>query len=139
MKLLTLVVVSLLLSGCSFRSQLFIQNRNQTTDVLITIVYKVSKVELSRQEANMEYVPQLLTPKQYQSNQTKKKLTITDRSDSTLTVLIPPLSTARIVSDSNMKYMDQILEISLHGKHIPMKELIATSKKYRWDYVYLTK
>jgi len=77
MKLLTLVVVSLLLCGCSFRSELFIQNRNQTTDVLITIVYKISKVELSRQEANMEYVPQLLTPKQYQSNHPKNTVGIT--------------------------------------------------------------
>lgn len=137
MKLLTLTLVCLLFSGCSFLSELFIQNRSKTTDVVVTITYKISQAEFVRKEAGMNYVPQIVTPKQYRSEKRKVAITITDRSDSTISILVPASSTARIASTSNMDYMNHILEISDNGKHIPIKKLIATSKKYRWDYVYL--
>jgi len=138
MKLLTLTVVCLLFSGCSFLSEFFIQNRSKITDIAVTITYKIPKAEFVRKEAGMNYVPQIVTPKQYRSEKRKAALTITDRSDSTISILVPSSSTARIASAKNMNYTSQILKLSHNGKHILIKELIAISKKYRWDYVYIT-
>lgn len=104
---------------------------------MITVTYKIPKTEFAREESKMDYTPQILTPKQYRSEKQKVPLTITHRSDSTLRILIPASSTARIASASNMAYMNKILEISYDGKHKPINQLIAASKKYRWDYVYL--
>lgn len=136
MRLLTLLTVFLLLSGCSFLSELYIQNRSKTNDMLVTIKYKIPKSEFARKEARMDYASKMLTPKQYRRDKRKTPLTVTHRSDSTLTVLIPASSTARIESTPNMVNMNHILEISYNGKRIPIKEFIAASKKYRWDYVF---
>lgn len=139
MKLLTLPLVCLLFSGCSFLSELFIQNRSKTTDVVVTITYKIPRAEFVRKEAGMSYVPQIVTPKQYRRDKQKAALAVTNRSDSTISILVPASSTARIASTSNNKsYGDQILKVSHNGKHIPIKELLAISKRYRWDYVYIT-
>lgn len=136
MKLLTLALLCLLFSGCSFLSELFIQNRSKTKDMVVTITYKIPKTEFAVEEGKMDYVPQIITPKPYRSDNRKAALTITNRSDSTLSILVPAQSTARIASATNMGYMTQILKISYNAQHIPVKELIAASKKYRWDYVY---
>ncbi len=48
------------------------------------------------------------------------------------------MSTVKIADvSSNKSYRDWILKISHNGRHIPIKELIAISKRYRSDYVTL--
>ncbi len=135
-KHLIILAISLMLSGCSFLSQLFIQNRSKTKSIFVTVTYKIPAADFAVKTNHMEYVQRICNPKQYREDERKKTLKITHRSDSTLSFFIPPSSTAKIESTANKAYVDHILQISYAGKHIPIKDFINAAKKHRFDYVY---
>ncbi|HWK58919.1 MAG TPA: hypothetical protein VNQ80_16355 [Parapedobacter sp.] len=135
-KPLIVVVICLMLSGCSFLSQLFIQNRSKTKSIFVTVTYQIPAAEFAVKADHMEYVQRICNPKQYRDEEPKKSLKITHRSDSTMSFFIPPSSTAKIESTANMAYVSHIRHISYAGKHIPIRDFIDAAKKHRFDYVY---
>ncbi len=132
---LVAIVICLMFSGCSFLSELFIQNQSQES-ASVTITYQVPAAEFMEKANQMDYVPRICNPKQYRKDDRKTSLKITHRSDSTLRFSIPPQSTARIESAANMAYVDHIRQISYAGKQIPIKNFIDAAKKHRFDYAY---
>lgn len=135
LKPLIVVVVCLMLSGCSFLSQLFIQNPKPKS-IFVTVIYKIPAAEFTVKANHMEYVQQICNPKQYGDEEPKKPLKITHRSDSTMSFFIPPSSTVKIESAVNMAYVSHIRHISYAGKLMLIRDFIDAAKKHRFDYVY---
>ncbi len=136
LKPLIFATVGLALSACSIRSELFIQNRS-ANDLLVTVTYTMPLADFARKEANMDYLPKICKPKQYRKDEQAIPLTFTHRSDSTLSMLIPASSTARIERSYNFIYVQHIREITFNGKRLTIDELIDASRNYRGDRVYV--
>jgi len=124
-----------MLSGCSFLSELFVQNRTKER-LFVTITYKVPATEFAIKARQMDYVPRICNPKPYREDNQKKPLVITHRSDTTVSFYIPPLSTARVESASNREFMRHIRKISYGGNDFSVKRFIAAAKKRGFNYVH---
>ena len=134
-KLLVAALLCLIFSGCSSLWGFYIQNGSEE-HILVTIIYKVPANEFMEKASQMNYVPRICTPKQYRKDNQKVSLKIMHRSDSTITVSIPSQSTAKIESDNNHTFMNDIRQISYGKNHVSTKDVIATSKKRRFNYIY---
>src|SRR3546814_11106134 len=104
---LVAIAICLMLSGCSFLCELFIQNRTKKS-ILVTITYKVPAAEFMEKTSRMDYVPRICNPTQYRNDDRKASIKITHRSDSTLSFFIPAKSTARIERSGNHDFINTI-------------------------------
>ncbi|MEC3881508.1 hypothetical protein [Parapedobacter sp. 10938] len=134
-KLLIATMICLMFSGCSFLSELFIQNRSNES-LSITITYKVPAAEFAAKASQMDYVPRICNPKQYRKDDRRTSIKITHRSDSSVSFFIPPQSTARIESASNRDFMKHIRQISYDESHFSAESFLAASKKRQFSYTH---
>ncbi|WP_262247408.1 hypothetical protein [Parapedobacter soli] len=134
-KLVIAVILYLTFSGCSFLSELFIQNRSNES-LSVTVTYKIPAAEFAARASQMDYVRRICNPRQYRKDDRRTSLRITHRSDSTVSFFLPPQSTARIESADNRNFMSHIRQISYNGNHFSAKRFIAASLKRRFDYIH---
>lgn len=132
---LVLFVVLATLSGCSVRTDLFIQNIT-SEKIIIRIIYKIP-IKLSEYESYIfQYKDGIVNPKSFLKNENLKPLKVNQSGQYSLTVEIPNNSTARIEKGYNSRYYRTIQDIEINNKKYSIEEFIVQTVGRNSDRVF---
>ena len=120
------IISSLYLFGCSFRSDLFIQNF-KNDDIQFKIVYNIKIDSTWHKKHILKYVNHIIDPRSFNSNKPISTLDFQTLNDSTIVIKIPKNSTSRIAAETNMGYLNKIESIEFNNKKLSIEEFYNTS------------
>jgi len=123
------------LSGCSVRTDLFVQNYTNE-DIMFKIVYNQAIDFLRYKDYTFRFENGIVDPKSFLKSKSLKVIEFQKSNDSTLLVKIPKNSTARIEATSNMLYVRNISVVEFADKKISMKNLYESLVGKNTDKIY---
>ena len=132
---LLLLFMFIFLSGCSVRTDLFVQNYTNE-DIMFKIVYNQAIDFLRYKDYTFRFENGIVDPKSFLKSKSLKVIEFQKSNDSTLLVKIPKNSTARIEATSNMLYVRNISVVEFADKKISMKNLYESLVGKNTDKIY---